>query len=90
MGSILRNFVLAPAAMAAAALATNTAMAETLKVPFTFTVDGKDFPAGLYSVQRQEFPKSGDADKQRRIAELHLGCRSGRSCSNGYRRDSEI
>src|SRR5260370_40981637 len=39
--------------MAAAALATNTAMAETLKVPFTFTVDGKDFPAGLYSVQRQ-------------------------------------
>ena len=44
---------LAPAAMAAAALATNTAMAETLKVPFTFTVDGKDFPAGLYSVQRQ-------------------------------------
>ncbi len=53
MGSILRNFVLAPAAMAAAALATNTAMAETLKVPFTFTVDGKDFPAGLYSVQRQ-------------------------------------
>ena len=53
MGSILRTFVLAPAAMAAAALATNTAMAETLKVPFTFTVDGKEFPAGLYSVQRQ-------------------------------------
>jgi hypothetical protein len=54
MGSILRNFVLAPAAMAAAALTTNTAMAETtLKVPFSFTVDGKDLPAGLYSVQRQ-------------------------------------
>ena len=52
MGSTLRNFVLAPAAMAAAALATNTAMAETLKVPFTFTVDGKDFPAGLYSVRQ--------------------------------------
>jgi hypothetical protein len=52
MGSILRNFVLAPAAMAAVALATNTAMAETLKVPFSFTVDGKELPAGLYSVQR--------------------------------------
>jgi hypothetical protein len=52
MGSILRNFVLAPAVMAAAALATNTAMAETtLKVPFSFTVAGKNCPAGLYSVQ---------------------------------------
>ena len=51
MGSILRNFVLAPAVMAAAALATNTAMAEaTLKVPFSFTVAGKNCPAGLYSV----------------------------------------
>jgi hypothetical protein len=38
--------------MAAAALATNTAMAETLvKVPFSFTVAGKNCPAGLYSVQ---------------------------------------
>jgi hypothetical protein len=53
MGSILRNFVVAPAAMAAAALATNTAMAETLKVPFTFTVNGKNFPAGIYLVKRQ-------------------------------------
>jgi hypothetical protein len=50
----LRNFVLAPAVMAAAALATNTAMAETtLKVPFNFTVDGKNCPAGLYTVQRE-------------------------------------
>ena len=52
MRSILRNFVLAPAVIAAAALATNTAMAETtLKVPFSFTVAGKNCPAGLYSVQ---------------------------------------
>ena len=53
MGSTLRNFVLAPAVMAAAALATNTAMAETVKVPFNFTVAGKDMPAGYYSVQRE-------------------------------------
>jgi hypothetical protein len=51
MGSILRNFVLAPAVMAAAALATNTAMAEAVKVPFSFTVAGKNLPAGYYSVQ---------------------------------------
>ena len=53
MGSTLRNFVLAPAVIAAAALATNTAMAETVKVPFKFTVAGKDFPAGYYSVKRE-------------------------------------
>jgi hypothetical protein len=53
MHSILRNFVLAPAVMAAAALATNAAMAETVKVPFNFTVAGKDFPAGYYSVKRE-------------------------------------
>ena len=53
MGSTLRNFVLAPAVMAAAALATNTAMAETVKVPFNFTFDGKDLPAGYYSVKRE-------------------------------------
>ena len=49
----LRNFVLAPAVLAAAALTTNTAMAEaTLTVPFNFTVAGKNCPAGLYTVQR--------------------------------------
>ena len=53
MRSILRNFVLAPAVMAAAALATNTAMAETVKVPFNFTVAGKNLPAGYYWVRRE-------------------------------------
>jgi hypothetical protein len=54
MASIVRNFVLAPAVMAAAALATNTAMAETmLKVPFSFTVAGKTCPAGIYEVERE-------------------------------------
>jgi hypothetical protein len=53
MGSTLRNFVLAPAVLAAAALATNTAMAATVKVPFNFTVAGKNLPAGYYSVWRE-------------------------------------
>jgi len=50
----LRSLFLAPVVMAAAALATNTAMAETktLKVPFSFTVAGKTCPAGYYSVQK--------------------------------------
>lgn len=50
----LRNFVLAPAVLAAAALATNAAMAEaaTVTVPFNFKVAGKNCPAGLYTVQR--------------------------------------
>jgi hypothetical protein len=39
--------------MAAAALATNTAMAATtLNVPFSFTVAGKSLPAGDYLVQK--------------------------------------
>ncbi len=53
MTSILRSIVLAPAIMAAAALATNVAVAETtLKVPFNFSVAGQSMPAGLYTVQR--------------------------------------
>ncbi len=51
MRSILQK-VLAPALMAAAALATQSAMAETtLKVPFSFTVSGKNCPAGRYFVE---------------------------------------
>jgi hypothetical protein len=51
MRSILRNLVLAPVALAAAALATNTAMAEsTVHVPFNFSVAGKICPAGAYKV----------------------------------------
>lgn len=51
MRFILHNLILAPAIVAAAALVTNSAMAETtLKVPFSFTVEGKYCPAGLYSV----------------------------------------
>jgi hypothetical protein len=53
MRSILRTLVLAPAMIAAAALATNYAMAEsTVNVPFSFTVAGKYCPAGQYLVQR--------------------------------------
>lgn len=47
------KFILAPTIMAAAALATNTAKAETtLNVPFNFTVNGKSWPAGTYAVAK--------------------------------------
>jgi hypothetical protein len=53
MRSILHSLVLAPVVMAAAALATTSAMAEaTVNVPFSFTVAGKNCPAGQYTVQR--------------------------------------
>ena len=55
MQSILRKLVLAPVVLAAAALVTSSAMAETtIKVPFSFTVGGKVFPAGRYIVQRDD------------------------------------
>jgi hypothetical protein len=47
----LRNLVLATAAITT--LAASAAMAETtLKVPFSFTVAGKNCPAGTYSVDK--------------------------------------
>ncbi|MGD0629785.1 MAG: hypothetical protein ABR987_10545 [Terracidiphilus sp.] len=55
MRSKLSTFVLASTALAAAALATFPAVAETttkLNVPFSFTVNGRSLPAGEYSVQR--------------------------------------
>jgi hypothetical protein len=55
MRFLLHRFVLAPAVMVAAALATNVAKAETtVKIPFSFIVAGKTFPAGLYSISRDE------------------------------------
>jgi hypothetical protein len=55
MQSILRKLVLAPAVLAAAALAITSATAETtIKVPFAFTVAGQAFPAGRYLVQRDD------------------------------------
>lgn len=50
MRSALRNIFLASAFVATAALATITAQAERLNVPFSFTVAGKTCPAGIYSV----------------------------------------
>jgi hypothetical protein len=53
MKSTFSKFVLAPAVLAAAALAANSAGAETiLKVPFSFTADGKACPPGYYVVNR--------------------------------------
>jgi hypothetical protein len=53
MRSPLRKFFLAPALVAAAAVATSTAMAATaVSVPFNFTVAGKSCPAGKYEIQK--------------------------------------
>ncbi len=55
MRSKLSTFFLASTALAAAALATLPAVAETttkLNVPFSFTVDGRSLPAGVYSIHR--------------------------------------
>ena len=53
MRNTFSKFILAPAIMAAAALATIPAMAETttVNVPFSFAVAGQILPAGAYSVQ---------------------------------------
>jgi hypothetical protein len=53
----LSTFALASAVMAAAALATIPAVAETsitLNVPFSFTVGSQSLPAGSYSVKRDD------------------------------------
>jgi hypothetical protein len=53
MRSKIFSLVLAPALLAAVALTSNSAKAETgLKVPFSFTVAGKTCPAGVYTVRR--------------------------------------
>ncbi len=53
MRSILPKLFLASAVLATAALATNSALAETMvNVPFSFTVNGKSCPAGRYAVDR--------------------------------------
>ena len=52
MRSILHHLILASAVMAPAALATNTAAAETIKVPFDFTVAGQTWAAGFYTVDQ--------------------------------------
>jgi hypothetical protein len=53
MRSTLRNMFLASAVAAMAALGTGSALADTMvNVPFSFTVNGKTCPAGLYTVGR--------------------------------------
>jgi hypothetical protein len=55
MRSILQRIVLAPVVMVALALSASVAKAEaTIKVPFSFIVAGKTFPAGLYLISRDE------------------------------------
>ena len=52
MKNMIRNTILAAAVVATAALASSSAMASTLKVPFSFTVGDKQCPAGTYTVKR--------------------------------------
>jgi|SRR5580704_9941181 hypothetical protein len=54
MRSILGKLILAPVMMAAAALATSSAMAaeSTVNVPFKFTAAGKTWPAGSYVIEK--------------------------------------
>jgi hypothetical protein len=47
------KIVLAPAILAAAALACNTASASTVNIPFSFAAAGHVWPAGAYSVQKE-------------------------------------
>jgi hypothetical protein len=57
MRSKFSTFVMASAALAVAALSTIPAMASTsnkLTVPFSFTVNGKNLPAGEYLVIRDD------------------------------------
>jgi hypothetical protein len=48
------KFALASAALAAIVLTTPTIKAETIKVPFSFTVAGHNMLPGYYTVQRDE------------------------------------
>ena len=53
MRSILGKLFLAPVVLAAAAFTATTAKADaTVKVPFNFTVAGKNCPAGYYTVKQ--------------------------------------
>ena len=53
MKNMIRNLMLASAVVATAAFATTSAMATTLNVPFSFTVNGKQCPAGTYTVEHE-------------------------------------
>ena len=59
MRSKLHTVLASAALMAAAVLATNSAMAETtLQVPFNFIVAGKICPAGHYTVKENAIGSS--------------------------------
>jgi len=51
MRSTICRLTLIAVIVAAASLVSQSAQAETVKVPFAFTANGKSFPAGTYTVQ---------------------------------------
>ncbi len=59
--------ILAPAFLAAVALTSGSAFAETLHVPFRFVAAGKQLPAGDYQVQR---------DAKHDLVQLKCACAS--------------
>ncbi len=69
MRFMISKSILAAIVITAGAATTHTAKAETtLKVPFSFTVAGQSMPAGLYTVEQDNFHnlvtlKSKDASK---------------------------
>ncbi len=77
MRSKFSTFVLASATLAAVALATLPAMAETsttLNVPFSFTINGQSLPAGTYSVPAGYPWELPQAARQGCLAAFHLAC----------------
>ncbi|UWZ82126.1 hypothetical protein [Occallatibacter riparius] len=52
MRSTMLKWFLVPAVAAIAALASQTANAEKVNVPFNFSANGQSFPAGAYDVQQ--------------------------------------
>jgi hypothetical protein len=61
MGTIMRNAVLTAGAILLCAAGTARASASTVleaKVPFPFVVNGQNFPAGTYTVQRDDMSSS--------------------------------
>jgi hypothetical protein len=68
MRFMANKFVLASAVLAAVVVTTPIIHAETVKVPFSFTVDGHNMLPGYYTIQRDQALnmvtlKSADASK---------------------------
>ena len=68
--------VLAPAVLAVAALATQTAVAEShvINVPFNFVAAGKTCPAGDYAVSQDKYRQHGSPGQPGKTASSGCWC----------------